>query len=461
MRSVAALGLVLALLAACGEEYLPVEELMKPETCQTCHPNHYTEWSGSMHAYASDDPVFQAMNKLGQEETGGELGGFCVQCHAPLALQLGLTTDGTNLADVPQWAKGIGCYTCHNVKEVAGTHNNPLVLAMDQTMRGGIKDAVESPAHKTAFSPLVDAESQESSAMCGSCHDIVTPGNVHLERTFAEWQTTIFARPDPRLHLSCASCHMIVSTDVIAEGPGLDVPLRPLGRREHTFAGIDVALTPWPETEAQLAAINRDLKGVLLPRLCVQPADGGAIDYRLDNVGAGHMFPSGATADRRAWAEVIAYDENDQVIFSSGVMPPAEPYTDPEELTSDSNLWVLGTPSYDASGAPTELFWRVATIDHPGTLLKPATTTDPADPDFYHSVEKRYPIPGLLGQVRRVTARTLIRPVPYALIEDLMASGHLTTDLRPQIPTHVIEGSVLEWRTGAESCVCPNGPPCP
>jgi hypothetical protein len=142
-------------------------------------------------------------------------------------------------------------------------------------------------------------------------------------------------------------------------------------------------------------------------------------------------------------------------------MPPAEPYTDPEDLTTDSNLWVLGTPSRDADGAPTELFWRVATIDHPGTLLKPATTTDPADPDFYHSVEKRYPIPGLLGQVRRVTARTLIRPVPYALIEDLMASGHLTTDLRPQIPTHVVEGSVLEWRTGAESCVCPNGPPCP
>ncbi|MBZ0234088.1 MAG: hypothetical protein K8M05_17290 [Deltaproteobacteria bacterium] len=458
--SALAVALALTALVACGDEPLPVEELMKPETCQQCHPNHFTEWSGSMHAYAADDPVFLALNKLGQEETNGELGGFCVQCHAPLALQLGLTTDGLNLADVPQWAKGVGCYTCHNVVEITGTHNNPLRLAMDQTMRGGLRDAVESPAHRTAYSPLVDAESQDSSAMCGTCHDIITPAGVHLERTFAEWQTTIFAQPDPRRHVSCASCHMVVSTDVIAEGPGLDVPLRPFGRREHTFAGIDVALTPWPETEAQLAAISRDLKGALLPRLCVLPADAGRIDYRLDNIGTGHMFPTGATADRRAWAEIIAYDAQDQIVFSSGVIPMNEPYTDPEHL-GDPNLWALGTPARDADGQPTELFWRVATIDHPGTLLPPAVTTDPMDPDFYHAVERSFPVPGLLAQIQRVTARVLIRPVPYALVEDLMASGHLELDVRPQIPTHLVEGSVLEWTAGGDACVCPNGPPCP
>ncbi|MBE7454710.1 MAG: hypothetical protein HS111_39350 [Kofleriaceae bacterium] len=450
----------LAVLAACGDDPLPVEELMKPETCQACHPNHFREWSGSMHAYAGDDPVFLAMNAKGQEETGGALGGFCVQCHAPLALQLGLTTDGLNLPDVPQWAKGVGCYSCHNVVEVTGTHNNPLRLAMDQTMRGGLRDAVESPAHRTAYSSLLDAESQGSSAMCGSCHDIVTPAGVHLERTFSEWQETIFAHASPLRHVSCAACHMVPSTDVIAEGPGLDVPLRPYGRREHTFAGLDVALTPWPEVEGQLAAIRRDLQAVLLPRLCVVPADAGRIDYRLDNVGAGHMFPSGATADRRAWIELVAYGENDEVLFSTGVIPPGQPYTDPEAL-GDPNLWILGTPTRDAQGQPTELFWRIATIDHPGTLLPPAVTTDPQDPRFYHAVERSFGVPGLLPSIRRVTARVLVRPIPFALLEELMASGHLTLDLRDQVPTHVVGGSVLEWRPGGDACVCPQGPPCP
>ncbi len=447
-------------LAACGEPPLPVEELMNPATCQSCHPGHFTEWSGSMHAYASDDPVFLALNRKGQEETSGALGGFCVQCHAPLALQLGLTTDGLNLPDVPQWAKGVGCYFCHNVVEITGTHNNPIRLAMDQTMRGGLADPVDSPAHRTAFSPLVDAESQDSSAMCGSCHDIVTPAGVHLERTFAEWQETIFAHADPRRHVSCASCHMIVSTDVVAEGPGLDVPLRPFGRREHTFAGIDTALTPWPELANQRAAIRRDLKGALLPRLCVLPDAAGRIDYRLDNVGTGHMFPTGATADRRAWAEIVAYDDQDGVVFSSGLMPMNQPYTDPEAL-GDPNLWLLGTPARDAAGQSTELFWRIATLDHPGTLLPPSVTTDPQDPRFYHAVERGFAVPGLLPTIRRVTARVLVRPLPFALLDDLMASGHLTVDVRDQVPTHEVEGSVLEWTAGGSACVCPNGPPCP
>ena len=452
-------------LAACGgdDTALPVEELMVAETCQTCHPNHYREWSGSMHAYSSDDPMFLALNRKGQEETGGALGSFCVQCHAPLALSLGLTTDGLNLAEVPQWAKGINCYFCHNAAEVAGQHNNPIRLAMDQTMRGGIDDPVKSPAHRSAYSDLLDADgaTQRSSALCGSCHDIVTAGGVHLERTFAEWKETIFADEDPRRHLSCSACHMVPSTDVIAEGEGLDVPLRDFGRREHTFAGIDVALTPFPEKPAQLAAIERDLAAVLLPRLCVLPDAAGRIDYRLDNVGAGHMFPSGATADRRAWIEVIAYDASDAVVFSSGVIPAAAPYTDPENL-GDPNLWILGSPSRDANGAHTELFWDITEIDHPGTLLPPAVTTDPQDPRFYHAVERGFPVPGLLPQITRVTARVLIRPVPFALIDDLLATGHLTVDVRDQVPTHVVPGSVLEWTAGGDSaCVCPNGPPCP
>src|SRR5688572_9748953 len=100
---------------------------MDPETCKTCHPKHYREWSGSMHAYASDDPVFLAMNARGQEEVA-TLGDFCVQCHAPMAVRTGATTDGLNLAELPRHLKGVTCYFCHTVSAVEGTHNNPLVL---------------------------------------------------------------------------------------------------------------------------------------------------------------------------------------------------------------------------------------------------------------------------------------------------------------------------------------------
>ncbi|MFS8068718.1 MAG: multiheme c-type cytochrome, partial [Byssovorax sp.] len=59
---------------------LTTEELMDPQACVRCHEEHVRAWSGSMHAYAAEDPVFVAMNARGQRETNGALGDFCVKC---------------------------------------------------------------------------------------------------------------------------------------------------------------------------------------------------------------------------------------------------------------------------------------------------------------------------------------------------------------------------------------------
>ncbi|HWO25388.1 MAG TPA: multiheme c-type cytochrome, partial [Kofleriaceae bacterium] len=155
--AVPALGLVLALaLGACGDPKLPIEALQDPSTCAECHPKHYQQWSGSMHAYASDDPVFIAMNRRGQRETGGALGDFCINCHAPMAKQLGITDFASfDPEALPPAARGITCYFCHNVKEVTSEHNNGLVLANDQTMRGGAKDPVDTSAHHSKYDPMM------------------------------------------------------------------------------------------------------------------------------------------------------------------------------------------------------------------------------------------------------------------------------------------------------------------
>ncbi len=95
--------LAAALLAAACTSPSPRESpeaLYDPKSCAGCHPDHYREWSGSMHAYASTDPVFRAMNVRGQRDTHGDLGDNCVTCHAPLAVELGLTNSGLDLAEV-------------------------------------------------------------------------------------------------------------------------------------------------------------------------------------------------------------------------------------------------------------------------------------------------------------------------------------------------------------------------
>ncbi|HEU4733562.1 MAG TPA: multiheme c-type cytochrome, partial [Kofleriaceae bacterium] len=408
----------LAALAACGDDdrARPIAELQDPATCQECHPRHFQQWSGSMHAYASDDPVFVAMNRRGQRETGGALGTFCVQCHAPMAVKLGLT-DGTSFDPVqlPPGARGITCYFCHNVQSITDTHNNGLVLAGDQTMRGGIRDPVSSPAHRSAYDRRMDSDANQSE-ICGSCHDVVTPRGVALERTYQEWQTTFFSEPDPLHHLTCGACHMASSTDVIADAPGLDVKSRMHGFHEHQWPAIDQALTPFPETDAQAAGIQRDLDpaiAIVSPAplgsnvqpggICLDPPD--TLSVRIDSIGTAHAWPSGAAQDRRAWLEVIAVDKDGNDVFHSGVVPDG---IDPEQINDDTLLG-LWDRAFKDDGTPAHFFWDVATVDS-SNLLRPPVTLDKNSPAFDHATVKKFSVGGRLADIVKITARVRIRP---------------------------------------------------
>src|SRR4029079_15354330 len=101
-----------------------------------------------------------------------------VKCHAPMAVEERLLDDGgANIGDIPEQYQGITCYFCHNVSDVHGTSNNPLVLANDNVMRGRFDNPVKNKAHKAARSELHDGSDLAGSKLCGSCHDIVVPAH--------------------------------------------------------------------------------------------------------------------------------------------------------------------------------------------------------------------------------------------------------------------------------------------
>jgi Cytochrome c554 and c-prime len=455
--------LVLLFLVACGgsEPKLSVAELMKPETCLECHPVHHEQWSGSMHAYAAEDPVFVAMNARGQRETNGKLGDFCVQCHAPMAVALGLT-NGENFdpAALPSEAKGVTCYFCHNVTEVDDIHNNPLQIAMDDTMRGGLKGAKGNPAHNSKYDALMDSDKNESE-MCGACHDISVPeeingvpGGVDVERTFKEWQTTFFAtNKEPQIHTTCGGCHMFSKTDVIADFDG--VQSRENGFHEHAWPAIDQALTPFPQMQQQAELIERDLKGAVaivgpnrlgsapLGGICVTPENGGQISVRVDSINVGHAFPSGAAQDRRVWVQVRAFDATDQLIFESGVVPPG---IDPEQI-NDPHLFGMWDRVYKKDNTPAHFFWEIARVDS-SSLLRPPVTNDPTDPRVDHSTTKLYPIVGMQNVVQRVETRMFMRALPFEVVDDLIASGDLAPGIRDQLPTLEIQAAHRVWKRG-------------
>jgi hypothetical protein len=423
--------------------YLDRDTLLDPQTCGTCHADHYNDWSGSMHAYASDDPVFQAMNARGQRETGGQLGSFCVKCHAPMALEEGATTDGTNLATVPQKLKGVTCFFCHTIGAVTGSHNAAVSLSGDLTMRGEYANPVPNTAHAAAYSVLQDRDHVESAAMCGACHDIVAPPGAAIERTYAEWQSSIFADPDGGE--TCAQCHMNQGTSPrpIAQAPNVG----PREYHAHDFPAVDVALAPgFPNASAERQSTATFLQTTLQTALCVTQQ--GGVRVIVDNVSAGHFFPSGASQDRRAWAEVIASKSGQGVIYQSGVVPDGTPVV---SVQNDPDLWLLRDCMFDANKKSVDMFWQAATSE--GNELTMPVTNDKTDKRYYQThVYQNYPraLNATLPQVPdQVTVRIRLQPIGLDVLDDLVSTQDLDASVAGAMPTFDAT-PLLTW-TAAEA----------
>lgn len=451
--------ILLAFVAACSDDVMTPAQLQDPNTCLQCHAEHHLEWSGSMHAYASDDPVFVAMHKRGQRETNGELGLFCVNCHAPMAVANGTITEANvaefDPAQLSPAERGITCYFCHNIKEVTQDHNNGLVVAHDSTMRGGLRDPIDSPAHHSKYDPRLDSD-EANSDFCGSCHDVVNGHEVRIERSFVEWQESIFGNPEfAARNLSCGACHMDSRYGLVADAPGLGTTVRDeRAVHSHMWPGIDQALVPFPEMEAQAAAVQEFLDSSLtirgvLPRegptktpggICFDPP--GTLTVRIDNIGSGHSWPSGSAFDRRAWLEVIAYRADNSIVFQSGVVPDG---MDPEDIMdTDPDLVGFWDRVYKPDGSPAHFFWDIASND-PSSLLKAPSSNVFGDPGSDPAIIATYANVPNYSDVDRITARVRIRALPLGMLRDLIASGDLADGFDAKITTLDVEGATKVW----------------
>jgi len=425
------------------------EQLRDPETCKGCHPIHYREWSSSMHAYAARDPVFLAMNKRGQRETGGALGDFCVKCHAPMAVVDELTADGLDLEQLPDFERGVSCYFCHNVVGIEGDHNAMLRLANDTTMRGSIRDPVDPGVHRAKYSELFDPDSPKSTALCGGCHDIVTPSGVHLERTLEEYRFGIFSKSatgEPPAFDSCVGCHMPSQKAFAAIAPA------GVGERsihEHLWPGVDLALTDFPHRDAMRSAVEDCQLGISVSFFTLEVTPPNIFSFQLET-GAGHNQPSGSAQDRRMWLEFLAYDENGKLLdeVSSGNIADDEieewPQGDPKH---DPHLLMFRDRIFDAQGKPVHMFWEAQRSQaypdgYQSNVLPVATTTYV---DGKHAVIKQYRASGPDGRLpARVTARLRMRPIGLDVLEDLVDSGDLDPALAAEMPTLTF-GAQIEW----------------
>jgi hypothetical protein len=418
---------------------LSTEALQDPQSCAGCHPDHVREWSGSMHAYSGFDPVFLAMNRRMQRETNGAAGAFCIQCHAPLAFRLGLSKDGLNLEQLEPKLRSVNCYFCHDSEFHGGPlNNNPLALLNDGVMRGGFHDPVPTTAHESSYASNVDHIDESSSIACGSCHDIVNPLGTHLERTFSEWKQSHLAL---ETETNCGACHMEERKGLAAQAPGA------LVRKvhDHSLPGVDLALTPFPEMDAQRRGVDKLLGDALSARLCVKPGRAGVIvEVTLVNATVGHGMPSGSAQDRRVWVELEGR-LGGAVAFGSGQIPDRKAVAS----AADPQLFLARDVDYDADNKETKLFWRPTRFE---SVQIPVAASSSA-PESARSLARTYTFPGPMPDA--VSMRVHVRPIDFDLIDELVGSGDLDPAVADKIPTYTLPSTNLTWAPGADCVATP------
>jgi mono/diheme cytochrome c family protein len=350
-------------------------DLADPDTnCANCHGNYdvavepWSNWRGSMMSQAARDPLFYACLAVAEQDAPS-VGDLCIRCHTPEGWLNGhsVDTSGGMLTDSDR--KGITCDFCHKLVDPeyvegvsppedaailaaldeipAQSGNGQYVMAPTAPKRGPYDDALD-----TGHEVLQSAYHREA-AICGTCHDVSSPVFDNLgggdyapnafdephptnqiyqmgmiERTFSEWSNSEFATLGVDLPAfggvvaTCQDCHMANVTGKGANDPAApvrtDLPLHDF-TGGNTFMPLLVAdAYPGEVDVAQLDAAILRARAMLQKAARVElTPDFGGVSVRVYN-DTGHKLPSGYPEGRRIWLSVVATDESDNVVYTSG-----------------------------------------------------------------------------------------------------------------------------------------------
>lgn len=389
-----------------------------PEYCGSCHKEHFKDWEGSMHAYATVDPIYRAMLDKGVQDTKGKIDQFCIQCHAPVASKNGLTPvyedGGVWKVDFdmkePTIGHGVVCVTCHTMESVEATKNAEFTLT-DRTLFG--PGATGQEAHKIEASPLLN-----NPLMCGTCHNVVNPKGALIENTFSEWYASEFNDGQGE-DKTCQDCHMPAFEGEIVQGKTREL-------HRHTFVGVDLALVEdFPDKERQRRLVEELLRScgkleVAMSDTTTRPG----VRVSVTNINNGHALPSGSTSDRQVWVHLKVTDAQGNTVLESGMLDANGDLMDRvagHSVTPDGDpdLLAWGSFLFGENNEHVNFPWEAKRSQD--FLLQPG-----------QKGWREYEIPaGHSGQTLTAHAVLRYRTFPPFLIRELIDEGYLADDALP------------------------------
>lgn len=347
-------------------------QFFSPISCGSCHPEIFKMWSGSTHANAWKNPLFQAVYNLGKKTAEGEWQKrsieSCVRCHHPIG-----HSSGDKDLPLDDEKGGVICDFCHSVRATTGVGNAPFILSPGNAaaMEGGIKygpfDDSPDTIHKNQFSEL-----HTRSEFCGGCHDVSHAGNdLPIEQTYTEWREGPYNTGDPETSVHCQDCHMrqrpgfpCTGSTERPDNPGLATPEIMGGKNRphiwtHYFVGgsvVPVSLPPNSEAQPKMAVERLQNAATLEVHVSPDIQKSGLFKFQvvIKNTGAGHYLPTGLTEIRQMWLEVSVTDSEGNPLYNSGAVD--------KEGKIDPEATIYHTVFGNEKGEPTLDVWEATHI---------------------------------------------------------------------------------------------------
>jgi Cytochrome c554 and c-prime len=294
-----------------GDWVADIESIfIRSEDCKQCHDRHYDEWKGAreqtpdlktfgrvdaalLHGTSLESPVFRTV--LGvwlQTNPTADERGRCLSCHAPSTTVFPQYVDkivAQVLAGQPK-VEGIGCASCHLIKQVQQTSNAPPSFKIEpgKMIYGPYANPEDNLVHPATQSALF-----RGANYCASCHFDKVKDVTQKDLAGEILEGTI-----------CQDCHMEPSTGSSTSKRG--AMTRAIGR--HWFRGVVVSGT---------ILKNRNLQAEWMPRVDLETSKSASAVEGTALVKIGslpHSFPDGDPVLKQFYLVLTVKDAEGKVL---------------------------------------------------------------------------------------------------------------------------------------------------
>ncbi|MAE71037.1 MAG: hypothetical protein CME06_11295 [Gemmatimonadetes bacterium] len=314
-----------------------------------CHPDIFDQWKDSIH-YRTPNPVFRGPETALMERERLAANGkvpLCGGCHMPVEFVAGIVKTGERRKSFDEF-EGVSCIYCHAIQSVTKMKGERNWAFLEPPSRYPFAFS-DSPLGTFINSTLINAkpEFHKKTYMKDLYKEVDFCTACHKKLVYTSWSNSVYNdRKHPEDRKICSDCHMkrvAVSDDISADEEGTVADHRYLAG--NVFIPGLYGLDEMVALQEEFMKDEKIALSILAPDEVV-PGSKVRFAVRMANIGVGHTYPAGASADIvESWLEVRLIDDENRTVMQYGT-------TDAEGDLDEDATYIYRIAPFDANGDP-------------------------------------------------------------------------------------------------------------